>query len=81
MRVATPYKHPDSGIYYFRRAVPEALHLRLNKSIIKVTLGTRNPNEALQLFATRQIECEELFNAARNGCITKSHRLLLTYIN
>jgi len=55
MRIATPYKHPDSGIYYFRRAVPEALRSRLNKAIIKVTLGTRNPNKALQLFAVLEI--------------------------
>jgi integrase len=78
MRVATPYRHPISGIYYFRRAVPEALRLRLNKTIIKVTLGTRNPNEAIQLFAARQIECEELFNAARNRCITNYHKSLFS---
>jgi len=77
MRIATPYKHPISGIYYFRRAVPEALRSRLNKAIVKVSLGTRKPNEALQLFAIRQVECEELFNAARNGCITSHHMTLL----
>ena len=77
MRVATPYRHPISGIYYFRRAVPEALQSKLNKTIVKVTLGTRNPNKATQLFAARQIECEELFNAARSGCITSHHKSLL----
>ena len=76
MRVATPYKHPESGIYYFRRAVPEALRPRLNKTLIKVTLGTRNPSEAVQLFAAKQIECEELFNAARNGGLTNYHKSL-----
>ena len=76
MRISTPYRHPDSGIYYFRRAVPEALRSRLDKAIIKVTLGTRNPNKAIQLFAVKQIECEELFDAARNGCLAKHHKLL-----
>ncbi len=76
MRIATPYKHPKSGIYYFRRAVPEALRPRLNKTLIKVTLGTRSPSKATQLFAIRQIECEELFNAARNRSLTKYHKSL-----
>ena len=76
MRIATPYKHPKSGIYYFRRAVPEELRPRLNKTLIKVTLGTRNPSEAIQLFAIRQAECEELFNAARNRSLTKYHKSL-----
>lgn len=46
--------------------------------MIKVTLGTRNPNKAVQAFAARQIECEELFDAARNGCMTNYHKGLLT---
>ena len=77
MRVATPYRHPVSGIYYFRRAVPKVLQSKLNKAIVKVTLGTRNPNKATQLFAARQMECEELFNAARSGRITSHHKSLL----
>lgn len=77
MRVATPYKHPVSGIYYFRRAVPRTLQQNLGRSIIKISLGTRDPSEAMRLFATKQIECESIFNAARNGSVFSHQKYLL----
>ena len=77
MRIATPYKHPKSGIYYFRRAVPIALRNNINRTIIKVSLGTRNPGEAVRLFASKQIECEDLFESARHGSDTRQNKLLL----
>jgi len=67
MRIATPYKHPNSGIYYFRRAVPIELRCKLNKTLIKESLGTRNPSVARRLFAIKQSECEQLFKLAREG--------------
>jgi len=76
MRISTPYKHPKSGIYYFRRAVPKSLRKQLNKTIIKETLGTRDPGKAQRLFAVKQIECEKLFEAARNGYVLRHKRPL-----
>jgi len=67
MRIATPYKHPNSGIYYFRRAVPIELRCKLNKTLIKESLGTRNPSVARRLFAIKQSECEQLFKLAHEG--------------
>ena len=69
MRIATPYKHPNSGIYYFRRAVPNACRHLLNRAIIKESLHTREPHTARRLFAIKQQECEKLFELARSGCI------------
>ena len=69
MRIATPYKHPVSGIYYFRRAVPNACRHLLNRAIIKESLHTREPHTARRLFAIKQQECEKLFELARSGCI------------
>jgi len=69
MRIATPYKHPNSGIYYFRRAVPNDCRRILNRTIIKESLHTREPYEARRLFAVKQDECEKLFESARSGCI------------
>ena len=47
MRIATPYKHPNSGIYYFRRAVPNDCRHLLNRAIIKESLHTREPHTHL----------------------------------
>jgi len=46
MRVARPWKHPDTGIYYFRRGVPEVLRPLVGKREEKVSLETRDWREA-----------------------------------
>lgn len=47
--MARPWKHPDTGIYYFRKAVPLDLRPRLKKREEKRSLGTRDPDEARSL--------------------------------
>jgi hypothetical protein len=42
MRVATPYRQPISGIYYFRRAVPKVLQSKLNKAMVVLKLIVAN---------------------------------------
>jgi len=74
MRMSTPYKHPKTGIYYLRKAVPKELHQSLNKKMINWSLGTRDPDKAKQLFPSKLHKCEVLFENARNGfSITKSN--------
>jgi len=46
MRVASPWKHPDTDIYYYRRRVPEALRPLVGKRKEKVSLETRDWREA-----------------------------------
>jgi len=41
-----PWKHPDTGIYYFRRGVPEVLRPLVGKREEKVSLETRDWREA-----------------------------------
>ena len=73
MRMVKPWKHPDSGIYYFRRAVPKSLQNKIGKSMIKVSLGTKDSNDAKRLFAMELNNCEELFDSAKKGInITKA---------
>ena len=81
MRIATPYKHPISGIYYFRRAVPNELRAKLNKTMIKSSLGTRSPNEAKRLFAVKQAECENLFDTIRERFSTQCNTTSLNAID
>ena len=62
--MATPWKHPTSGYYYIRRAVPKDLQESLG-SIYKKTLSTKDPHEAKSLFAAAWVQSEERFALAR----------------
>lgn len=46
LAMARPWKHPDTGIFYLRRAVPADLRPLVGKREEKRTLGTRDPAEA-----------------------------------
>jgi len=60
----TPYlfMHPDSGIYYFRIAIPKALKVRLNQREWKKSLKTRDPVEAKRTARLVTVQVEYLFN-------------------
>jgi hypothetical protein len=49
----TPARHPQSGIYLFRKRVPERLQESVGKSEIKFSLHTREPRLANHLAASR----------------------------
>lgn len=46
LAMARPWKHPKTGIFWLRRAVPDDLRLLVGKREEKRTLGTRDPTEA-----------------------------------
>ena len=52
LRMASPYKHPKTGMYWFRRRVPDALRPYVGKTILQRTLDTKNPFEAKRNFLT-----------------------------
>lgn len=56
--MARPWKHPDSGIYYVRKAVPTALQPLVGRAIEKLSLRTKDPEVARARFvdAVREIE-------------------------
>jgi integrase len=58
-------KHPTSGIYYFRREVPEDIRHIIGKREWKVSLKTRELSEARPRFAHQQAKCEDEFRRAR----------------
>jgi integrase len=41
-----PWKHPDTGVYYFRKWIPLALRPLLGKTVEKRSLGTKDPQVA-----------------------------------
>jgi integrase len=60
------WRHPTSGVYYFRRAVPDALRLALGKTIVKKSLATKNVTEAKRRAHPLAIQTDAEFQAARS---------------
>jgi hypothetical protein len=50
-----PWKHPDSGYYWFRKRVPDDLRNLIGKREERFSLGTRDPTEAKRLHAEKAI--------------------------
>lgn len=65
--IAQPFRHPDSGIYYLRRRVPDDIRQVIGKTEIRRSLNTRNHQQAKAAFAIAYAESERLFSDARNG--------------
>ena len=63
--MTSPWKHPETGVYYFRRAVPADLRESVGRSLLKKSLGTKDPNEAKRLIVPYIVESDELFHMAR----------------
>ena len=74
--MAQPWKNPQSGVYYFRREVPESIRGIIGRREWKFSLKTRELTEARPRFADRSRECEEVFAAARDQLAGKSRLLL-----
>jgi integrase len=65
--MSRPAKHPKTGIYYFRKAVPESLRPVLGKVEEKRSLGTKDPAEAKRLHAEVAAEVERMWQGLRRG--------------
>ncbi|MDH4869317.1 site-specific integrase [Pseudomonas sp. BN515] len=63
--IAQPFRHPDSGIYYLRRVVPEELRPIVGKVEIRRSLRTRDYRQAKSAFAAAYADSERLFQQAR----------------
>ena len=57
--MATPWKHPRTGVYWFRKAVPARLRSALSREF-KRTLDTKDPEEAKRRFPRAVLEYEAL---------------------
>lgn len=74
LRMSRPQKHPKTGIYQFRKRVPERLQALLGKKEEKVTLGTRNLAEAKVLHAKIAAEVEERWHLLAVGSQSLSEK-------
>ena len=62
-----PWKHPDSGYYWFWKRVPDDLRNLIGKREERFSLGTRDPAEAKRLHAIKLAEVEERWSNLRAG--------------
>ena len=66
LAMSRPFKHPKTGVYYFRKAVPDDLRGIIGKREVKISLGTKNPAEAKTKYAKKAAEVEERWKALRS---------------
>jgi integrase len=50
LRMATPWVHPKTKVFYFRRAVPKRLREKVGKTILAISLGTKDAAQARRLY-------------------------------
>ncbi|MGH8614215.1 MAG: DUF6538 domain-containing protein [Gammaproteobacteria bacterium] len=63
--MSRPWKHPKSGIYWFRKGVPEELRTAIGKREEKFSLKTRDPVEAKRFHAEALVALEQRWTNLR----------------
>jgi hypothetical protein len=75
-KMVSPWRHPKTGMLWFRRAVPAQLRLQVGELLgrpgkpaweLKWTLGTHELAEAKRLMPVAMEKAESLLKAARDG--------------
>lgn len=67
LAMARPWKHPTTGIYWFRKRVPDELQKLVGKREEKQSLGTRDPAEAKRKHLAVLSSVEERWANLRTG--------------
>jgi integrase len=67
LRMASPWAHPKTGIWYLRRAIPLDIRGVLGKREEKISLATRNVAEARRLFPHVNAEVERRWAGVREN--------------
>ena len=65
--MSRPWRHPRTGMYWFRKAIPDDLRGILGKREEKFSLRTKNPGEAQALHAKRAAEIAEKWARLRGN--------------
>ena len=72
--MARPWKHPKTGVYWLRKAVPKELRAIVGKLDEKKTLGTKEPAEAKRLHASALADLEAQWAQLRDRLASKPSR-------
>jgi hypothetical protein len=70
LAMARPSKHPKTGVYRFRKAVPDDLRALVGKTEVIRSLGTKDPREASRKFHAVAAEVAAEWDALRTGPTT-----------
>jgi integrase len=73
IRMASPWKHPG-GVYYFRQRVPTDLIEIVRRSVVKISLRTKNEREAVGRFRRIAAEHQARWDEMRKGVQSFTHR-------
>lgn len=63
LRMTSAHRHPKTGVYKFRKRVPERLRPILGRTEVTISLGTKDPHEARRLHAQVSAEIEKQWAA------------------
>lgn len=74
LKMATPWKHPNSGIYWLRRRIPADLVQVVGRREEKLSLRTRDPAEAKSAYLKAAAELEARWSNLRQGSKRISHK-------
>src|SRR5690349_21443640 len=69
-----PFKHPKTGVYWFRKVIPPKLREAIGKTEWRETLGTKNPIEAKAKYLDVAAKVEALLAQARDGSVSLTHQ-------
>jgi integrase len=67
LSMSRPWKHPKTGVYYYRKVVPEAMRKLVGKVEVRQTLGTKDPREAARKFTEVAAKVAAEWEALRRG--------------
>lgn len=67
LRMANPWRHPKTGVYYHRKRVPKDLVSVVGAILVKTSLGTKDPAEARGRYREKDRAVESRWSALRDG--------------
>lgn len=74
LRMPSPYRHKDSGIFWLRVRVPADLVQVVGTKEEKLSLRTRDPNQARAVFIEEMNKIEARWRSLRAGTTPLSHK-------
>lgn len=78
LAMSRPFKHPKTGVYWFRRVVPAPLRELIGRTEFKETLGTKDPAEARRRYPVIAAKYDAIIEQARTGAPAElSHQQIM----
>jgi integrase len=65
--MSRPWKHPKTGVYYYRKVVPQAMRQLVGLVEVRKTLGTKDPRRAALRFTEVAAQVAAEWEALRRG--------------